>query len=456
MKVTAAARGKVRLEPGNCLEVMRRLAEEGVRVDSIVTDPPYHLTSIVKRFGQPDSAPAKSNGATGVYGRASSGFMGKAWDGGDVAFNSVTWGTAGELLKPGGWLLAFGGTRNFHRLGWAIEGGGFEIRDQIAWMFGSGFPKSHDISKAIDRAAGAERSKVQTPMGPTGNKYAKGLGDDRPWMQAAAEQGYHEHDSDEPATEEAAQWEGWGTALKPAFEPVCVARKPLGEKTVAANVLKHGTGALNVDGCRVETADTWDGRELPNAQDGVTWGGSLNQRSSASHEAGRWPANVCHDGSPEVEAAFAAFGESKSQRATVTSKPGSVYGGGAGLPAHTGEYGQNDTGTASRFFYTAKADAHDRWGSKHPTVKPIDLMRWLVRLVTPPGGTVLDPFAGSGTTGIAAMAEGFDCILIEREEEYLADIRERLAFYEGEGRHSLAAKNRKCEKGHDDLPLFKG
>ncbi len=349
----------MRLEQGNCLEVMRRLAEEGVKVDAIVTDPPYHLTS----------------------GGNGGGFMGKAWDGGDVAFNSVTWGTASGLLKPGGYLLAFGGTRTYHRLGWAIEGGGFEIRDCIAWLYGSGFPKSHNLD---------------------------------------------------------GEWDGWGTALKPALEPICVARKPLGEKTVAANVLKHGTGAINVDGCRIEAqgrpAREGDYKATENTvyegrMDGSLAGGS---KAVGTTDLGRWPANVCHDGSPEVEAAFAAFGEKTSGGVNHQPQPG----------------------TASRFFYTAKADAHDRWGSKHPTVKPIDLMRWLVRLVTPPGGTVLDPFAGSGTTGIAAMAEGFDAILIEREDEYIADIRERLAFYQGEGRHSLASKNRKREHGHDDLPLF--
>lgn len=417
----------VRVEGGNCLEVMRRLAVEGVKVDAIVTDPPYHLT-----------------------GSGRGGFMGKAWDGGDVAFNSVTWGTAAGLLKPGGHLLAFGGTRTFGRLQWAIEGGGFEVRDMVLWLYGSGFPKSHDVSKAIDKMQGVERPKVRTEMGPTGNKYAKGLGDDRPWMQEAAKRGYHEHDNDEPQTDAAKEWQGWGTALKPACEPICLARKCLSEPSVAANLLKHRTGALNVDGCRVGTDITTTLRPVAH-RDGKVFG---NFNGGASSEnLGRWPANVVHDGSPEVEDAFAAFGESKSGPPRESSGSRTRQ---SGFAMTDGNGGHNDSGTASRFFYTAKADAHDRWGSKHPTVKPIDLMRWLVRLVTPSGGTVLDPFAGSGTTAVACLAEGFDCILIEREEEYLADIRERLAHYSGEGRHSLSAKGRKRETRAEDLPLFAG
>jgi site-specific DNA-methyltransferase (adenine-specific) len=201
---------------------------------------------------------------------------------------------------------------------------------------------------------------------------------------------------------------------------------------VATNVLGHGTGALNIDGCRVGTNDTY---AYPSGPGGCK-AGEFHYQGRAdtpaqSHPKGRWPANVVHDGSDEVLEAFARFGESKSQRATLTSKPGDIYGGGAGLPSHTGEYGANDFGTAARFFYSAKADATDRLGSKHPTVKPVDLMRWLVRLVTPPGGTVLDPFAGTGTTGMAALAEGMKAILIEREAEYFEDIKLRMGHVSG-------------------------
>jgi site-specific DNA-methyltransferase (adenine-specific) len=384
---------------------MKRMVEEGVRFDAIVTDCPYHLTSIVKRFGKPGSAPTKSNGATGVYERSARGFMGKEWDGGGISFHPQTWGLCYELLKPGGHLLAFGGTRTFHRIGWAIEGGGFEIRDCVSWLYGSGFPKSHNM---------------------------KG------------------------------EWEGWGTALKPAWEPIILARKPLSESSVGANVLEHGTGALNIGSCRIDAENNRPWRQP--AGKGVALSaaidGSLRNPIEDRSDKGRWPANVCHDGSEEVLEAFAAFGESKSPQPYARAS-------GSASKAVYGEYASRDgqinasfgdTGTAARFFYSAKADKEDRWGSKHPTVKPVDLMRWLVRLVTPPGGTVLDPFAGSGTTGIACMAEGFNAVLIEREAEYHADIQERLAYYRGEGRHWLARKaEQEPEKaGGHDLPLFTG
>jgi hypothetical protein len=216
--------------------------------------------------------------------------------------------------------------------------------------------------------------------------------------------------------------------LKPAWEPVVLARKPL-IGTVAANVLAHGTGALNIDGCRVTTDEStrrkFD-RAFGRLHEGRDKQGGVPGEGGS--ENGRWPANIIHDGSEEV---LAGFPESESQRSTVTSKPGSVYGNGAGLPAYTGEYGFNDSGSAARFFYCAKADAGDRQGSKHPTVKPVDLMAYLVRLVTPPGGTVLDCFAGTGSTGIAAMREGFNAVLIEREDEYVADIKRRIGHVSG-------------------------
>lgn len=213
-----------------------------------------------------------------------------------------------------------------------------------------------------------------------------------------------------------------GTALKPSWEPICLARKAL-VGTVAANVLEHGTGALNVDGCRVGSEG---GTRFPRAAEKSqtdSVGGFLNAKAGAPIDTGRWPANIVHDGSDEV---LGAFPEVKTTRATVTSTPGAVYGAGAGLPPHTGTYGADETGSAARFFYSAKADANDRIGSKHPTVKPVDLMQWLCRLVTPPGGTILDPFAGSGSTGEAAWREGFKAVLCEREEEYQADIQERM------------------------------
>ena len=360
------------------MEVLPRLAEEGVRVDSCITDPPYHLTSIVKRFGKPDSAAVKvpENG-TGVYARGSKGFMGKQWDGGDIAFQPETWAAVMAVMKPGAHLLAFGGTRTYARMAVAIEDAGFEVRDTVAWLYGSGFPKSHDVGKGIDKAAGAERETIGLES-----------------MVFTA-----------PATPEAQRWNGWGTALKPAMELICLARKPLSEGTVAKNVVLHGTGAINVDGCRIGTDE----------------GAEDDGRSAI----GRWPANLAHDGSEEV---LAGFPQTDSQPGgnRGTSQ---IWGG-----AHGDQQcnGYNASGSAARFFYTSKASPSEREGSKHPTVKPLDLMRWLVRLITPPGGTILDPFAGSGTTGVAAVCEGFDAILIEREPEYLKDIERRISAARGE------------------------
>jgi site-specific DNA-methyltransferase (adenine-specific) len=391
------------LHPGDCLKVLDTLDENSV--DAVVTDAPYHLTSIVKRFGAESAAPAKDYtgekaGATGAYARASRGFMGKTWDGGDIAFRPETWAKVLRVLKPGGHLIAFGGTRTYHRLGCAIEDAGFEIREMHAWVFGSGFPKSLDVSKAIDKAAGFE-------------------GDGGPF------------------TYDAREWEGWGTATKPAMEPVCLARKPLSEKTVAANVLRWGVGALNIDATRIETTDNLNGgayaetggrKESPSlhAGSGMNVAGKVVGKEFRP-PSGRWPANLYHDGSDEVLALFPqSRGQQGDVRGTEKSRTGDEN------TVCYGEYGRvafskrSDSGSAARFFYQAKASKADRFESRHPTVKPVALMRWLVRLVTPPGGTVLDPFAGTGTTGQAAIEEGFKAILIEQEEEYRTDILRRM------------------------------
>ena len=412
----------VRVEHGDSREVIRTLAD--CSVDSCVCDPPYALVSIVKRFGNPGSAPAKE-GADGRYRRASAGFMGKQWDTGETAFDPEFWGEVFRVLKPGAHLIAFGGTRSYHRLACAIEDAGFEIRDQIGWLYGSGFPKSHDVSKGIDRHNGDERPVVGRET--LSNDIRGGA-----LLDVAHEsvRPAFERDITSAASAESAAWQGWGTALKPAWEPIVLARKSL-EGTVAANVLKHGTGAINIDGCRVEAehATGWGGK----AAGGNTWTNGncgLAKDGEARPVNGRWPANVIHDGSDEV---LAAFPDSAGQQRAV----GPANGAKASVNVY-GDYGprdqfepRNDTGSAARFFYSAKADATDRLGSKHPTVKPVDLMAYLCRLVTPKGGTVLDPFAGSGTTGMACLREGFDCILIEREAEYIADIHRRLAHVEG-------------------------
>lgn len=404
-----------RLLLGDCRDLMRAMDAESI--DAIVSDPPYGLS-----------------------------FMGKGWDYGVPGQDF--WIEALRVAKPGAHLLAFGGTRTFHRLVVAIEDAGWEIRDCLMWVYGSGFPKSLDVGKAIDKAAGAEREVV-----------GQG-GSNCPGIAAGGACSCADRYSDErsmssktvhspataPATDDAKAWQGWGTALKPAYEPIIMARKPL-TSTVAANVLKHGTGAINVDGCRVGAdrrinlssgtpgagrsrvcnqvdrgdGKTADGRDLANL---IAYGQQSKQRQP-QEVIGRWPANVLHDGSDEV----------------------------TGL-----------MGDAARFFYCAKASKADRdegcdglttrkqdetrnegepggdnprnqgageRSNHHPTVKPTDLMRYLCRLVTPPGGTVLDPFMGSGSTGKAAMLEGFSFVGCELQPEYMPIAEARIKHAEG-------------------------
>jgi site-specific DNA-methyltransferase (adenine-specific) len=388
--------GKIHLYAGDCMDVLRALPDDSI--DAVVTDPPYHLTSIVKRFGSQNAAPAKGNEA---FVRASKGFMGKQWDGGDIAFQPELWAELLRVLKPGGHMVCFGGTRTYHRMVCAIEDAGFEVRDQLAWVYGSGFPKSHNV----------------------GN--------------------------------------GWGTALKPAWEPICLARKPLSESTVAANVLRWGTGALNIDGCRVKTTDSlgggdqnaktkvkmegWDRPWMQDEKAKAAHASRVNENVAKAESIGRWPANLCHDGSPEVLAGFPD--SSCSPYMEHQSDP--LHDG--GIRNRTAG-GFSDSGSAARFFYTSKADANDRLNSKHPTVKPVDLMQWLVKLVCPKGATVLDPFAGTGTTGAASFIEGRRCVLIERETEYLADIERRMELLLS-GPDERSRKLTKPDP-HETLPLF--
>ena len=419
-----AGAGMIRVEHGDCLAVLPALAAEGVLVDSVVCDPPYHLSSIVKRFGGDNAAPAMV-GATGAYARASKGFMGKQWDGGDIAFRPETWAAVMAVMRPGAHLIAFSGSRTYHRMACAIEDAGFEIRDQLMWLYGSGFPKSHDISKGIDRAAGAEREVVGMSATASGisNKHGN-TGGATTWDRVA------QHvPITAAATDAARQWQGWGTALKPAHEPIVLARKPLAKgHTIAANVLAHGVGGLNIDATRIASG----GEHMRGAVAGTSNGALADIRGKRDFVAtdsplGRWPANLIHDGSDEVVAAFPQTGaDGVAGRRGGVGTIGAIVGG---YDEPWGGFGGG--GSAARFFYSSKADADDRCGSKHPTVKPTDLMAYLCRLVTPPGGLVLDPFAGSGSTGMACLREGFDAILIEREAEYVADIRRRIAHVSG-------------------------
>ena len=383
---------------GDCIQVMNAMPPESV--DAIVTDPPYGL-----------------------------GFMGKKWDG---LPPSLEWAEACyRVLKPGGHIVAFGGTRTWHRLAVAIEDAGFEMRDSLAWLYGSGFPKSHDIGKAIDKLAGAEREVVGEYASPEGTTGWKG-------QTSRAVYGVSAHVDGEPrpitapATPEAAQWDGWGTALKPAFEPIVLARKPLAEKTVARNVLAHGTGAINVDACRIagEVPTTTRGghaekHRVPDSHpDAKNLGRLRPQGRVEGNPAGRWPANVLLDHHAAAwvdEQSGEAGGHAGARKPNAASQGVTGWKGGA--------WDSPDSGGASRFFYSAKAPKRERPnvnGVQHPTVKPLAIMRWLIRLVTPPGGVVLDPFAGSGTTIEAALIEGFDPVGIEMEPDYLPLIQHRI------------------------------
>jgi site-specific DNA-methyltransferase (adenine-specific) len=386
---------RVTIHEGDCLQSLRAMPDESVHC--VVTDPPYGLS-----------------------------FMGKRWDY-DVPSVEV-WQECLRVLKPGGHLLAFAGTRTQHRMAVRIEDAGFEIRDMIAWCYGSGFPKSLDVSKAIDKAAGAER-EVVGQWKPTGTARIKGNGNSGHGYEHGVVQDTLPITA--PATEAAKQWAGWGTALKPALEPITVARKPLCG-TVAENVLQHGTGGLNVDGCRIAGdmgPDRADGK--PRRTDNTKYG-KANERINPQSPLGRWPANLIHDGSDEV---VGLFPETASSPLSSHKYTRAIDNSGYTMPNGSNRFrkgaeceiiGYADTGSAARFFYCAKADSSERRNSKHPTVKPLALMRYLCRLVCPPDGIVLDPFCGSGTTLEAARLEGFGAIGCELNPEYIQDCKERL------------------------------
>lgn len=438
----------LQLHNGDCFEVLKSLPDSSI--DAVVTDPPYGLNSkepdmaeVLKHWLAGDDAPV-----TG------SGFMGKAWD--KFVPGPAVWREVFRVLKPGGHLLSFFGSRTYDMGTLAIRLAGFEIRDQIMWVYGSGFPKSLDVSKAIDKAAGATRTVLGTEQNFGASKAQDG------------KQAYGDYagtwDITAPATAAAKDWEGWGTALKPAHEPICVARKPLAG-TVAANVLVHGTGSLNIGSCRVpanERIKGGSGGLLSHQRDNTEYPGTDWQPS----EQGRWPANLVHDGSDEV---LATFPDAKGQQGALTGDEPSGKMGSANcygkMDRRHGAVPRIDSSkSAARFFYCAKATKADRnyglageeivstdlvgrvedsagmespragagrtSGSKnpHPTVKPVALMRWLVRLVTPPGGRVLDPFMGSGSTGIAASLEDFKFTGIELDPLFFAVCQERIYF----------------------------
>ena len=404
---------------GDCRVSMMFIPDSSV--DSAVCDPPYEL-----------------------------GFMGKSWDSTGIANDSTMWAEVLRILKPGGHVLAFSGSRTYHRMVCAIEDAGFEIRDQIMWIYGSGFPKSLDVSKAIDKAAGDASN--DTPASGVHETNAAGEGGYNVTKNKLTRSG--------ESTDGARQWEGWGTALKPAHEPIVMARKPL-SGTVADNVLTHSTGAINIDGCRVEGDG---GKKWETLRGGIWRTDAATAAQLVDNPQGRWPANLIHDGSDEV---LAAFPNAKGQQGDLTNhanmrqSPNGCYGAMAPAADHIARI--DSSTSAARFFYCAKASKSDRnvgcdelthhdaanctdrtaasaggiqtragagrtsgAQNNHPTVKPNELMRYLCRLVTPPGGTVFDPFTGSGSTGRAALQEGFRFIGCELSAEYAEIAKARM------------------------------
>lgn len=525
------ADGRVTVLHGDCRKVLAELPDSSI--DSIVTDPPYDLTS-GKKGGtgdasvNPNSPAGRSMISTGNGG----GFMGKDWDATGVAFDSAMWAECLRVLKPGGHLLAFGGTRTSHRMVCAIEDAGFEVRDSIIWNYSTGFPKSMNLSRAIDRELGVKGTFGEPKSDAHAGWIARGRmrGDDghegyqRPWMDDpdSVDQAARKY---EPGSDQAREFQGFGTALKPAHEPICLARKPL-VGTVAKNVLEHGTGALNIDGCRVGTTDVVSGGGTPPyAFDGANsrpFHEGHERTPTTGNPAGRWPSNVLfvhaagcqrvgtrtigtamhypasrgkggigqdghagQEGLVEISARtedvadwvcepgcpVAVLDEQSGDRPGCKS-PSSAVGPESILRQDQGGYQKQgpiypDDGGASRYFptfevevdapfmYVAKAPASERVkgedGTLHPTVKPLALIRHLVKLVTPPGGVVLDPFLGSGTTAEAAILEGFNVIGVEMTAEYLPLIVARVERGYRGGPQYAAVKPRPQTEGQDTL-----
>jgi DNA modification methylase len=394
---------KNKILQGDCLDVLKTLEDNSI--DSIVTDPPYGLS-----------------------------FMGKKWDY-DVPEVDI-WKEAFRVLKPGGHLLSFAGTRTYHRMAVNVEDAGFDIRDMISWLYGSGFPKSLNIGKQIDKIQGNEREDLG--FDKTRHRIVKN-------HNQKCYSHFRQKDADNKAriTKGNSKYEGWGTALKPACEPIVVARKPLSEKNVALNVLKYGTGGINIDESRIGTdmikcSNDIRAMQKWKEQDGRKHKELINP--APTYNQGRFPANIILDeeaGKMLDEQSGISKSSKGKERQSGNTK---MFGGG-----HTGDWNEyTDKGGASRFFYCAKASKSERNAeldsanvpmnrsanpqkNHHPTVKPIKLMEYLVRLVTPKGGVCLDPFIGSGTTAIACKRLGFKYLGIEREEDYIKIANARLS-----------------------------
>jgi DNA modification methylase len=397
---------------GDCRDVLRTLADNSI--DSIVTDPPYEL-----------------------------GFMGKSWDASGVAYDVTVWQECLRVLKPGGHLLSFGGSRTYHRMACAIEDAGFQIRDQIMWVYGSGFPKSLNISKSIEgllTTGSANKTAFKNLAGEQVDRGDWGIAKQQ-FTHGQRDTNYDETASAtrlgklEPTTDEAKEWNGWGTALKPAHEPIVLARKPL-DGTVANNVLTHGVGGINIDGCRVGD-EVLGGGTMPNLRDvgamskeatgidKLSFGQNPRPATRLENQShvGRFPANFIHDGSDEVLELFPSDKPNQSAARFFYCAKASKKDRNEGLDGFA-EKRPDERTTTGMGTFDEKGVA--KQANHHPTVKPTDLMRYLCRLVTPPNGTILDPFTGSGSTGKAAVLEGFNFIGVEQSAEYIEIAKARV------------------------------
>lgn len=388
----------VTLYPGDNRDSLKKLIDQGVRVHACITDPPYGLVSIEKRFGKQGSAAARTEGNDGSFARLSKGFINRTWDGTGIERDPEFWKLIHDILLPGGFCFAFSSPRTGHWQACAMEMAGFIMHPFHVWAYSTGFPKAKDVEKDLTKA-GADQLLID-------------------------------------------EWAGWkyGTqSQKPAVEPIYLAQRPISEKTYIANIMKHGVGAVNIDDCRVPLDSVADARQLRTMNrnrrekdtSGQSWGLSKNNASTAQviDEKGRYPANLFHDGSSEVIDLFLnCSGEIEAEKTAdkqqtevdLTTQPERDY---SNSPARF--FNAFPTDDCLAVLYHPKANKRDRGGSDHPTVKPVGLLRHLIRHITPPGGVVLDPFAGTGTTAVAARAEGIDCIIMESEVEYIGFLEER-------------------------------
>ena len=403
MSLTQWDDGRIRLMPGDCRDLISSLPDNGV--DAVVTDPPYEIN-----------------------------FMNRAFDSTGVAFDVDLWRDILRVLKPGGHVAAFGASRTYHRLACAIEDAGFEIRDQIDWVYASGMPHGSDASLLVDRELGAKRTQV-IGKGHAGTGYSdtKGIG----ISTANGGTATKEWDVLAPATGQAEQWAGWYSQLKPAHEPICLARKPL-DGNLAHNLLEHGTGALHIDACRVPFRDAVDERESKDKNRHAGFGsGPRDNHVYGANNANRTDYKADARFAPNMLFDRTMAGELDRQSGVTVSRKGKPRasarpGAGWGMTRTGAEY--DDMGGASRFYpvfrYCPKAGPGERPmvdGILHPTVKPLELMRWLVRLVTPENGLVLEPFAGSGATLEACRVENMRCVAAEMDTDYVRLIACRMA-----------------------------